>query len=124
MKRDSDAVAEEIKKRVQKDLRSRGDFLAIRSFTKNSAEIPDEMETQLVVLGVDYTYAKEAGNSAQAQAQAILDARGNSPRLFKNAIVFLAPDRTRLAELDEAVKLYASRTRLPIRQPFRQNRSR
>jgi hypothetical protein len=106
MKRDSDSVTEEIKSRVQEDLKSRGDFLAIRAFTRNSGEIPDEMETQLVVLGVDYTYAKEAGNSAQAQAQAILDSRGNSPRLFKNAVVFLAADRARLAELDEAVRLY------------------
>ena len=107
MKRDSDSVAEEIKRRVQEDLKARGDFLAIRAFTKNSGEtLVDEMETQLVVLGVDYTYAKEAGNLAQAQAQAVLDSRGNSPRLFKNAIAFLAADRTRLAELDEAVRLY------------------
>lgn len=106
MKRDPDGVADEIKKRVQEDLKSRGDFLAIRPFPKSSGDIPDEMETQLVVLGVDHAYAKEAGNSAQAEAQAILEARGNSPRLFKNALVFLAADRTRLAELDEAVRLY------------------
>jgi hypothetical protein len=34
------------------------------------------METQLMILGVDYAYAKESGNPAQAQGQAILDARG------------------------------------------------
>ena len=106
LKRDPDTVAEEIKKRVQEDLKSRGDFLAIRAFPKNNGEIPDEMETQLVVLGVDYAYAKESGNSAQAQAQTILDARGNSPRLFKNALVFLVADRTRLAELDEAMRFH------------------
>jgi predicted AAA+ superfamily ATPase len=106
MKRDPDSVAEEIKKRVQEDLKSRGDFVAIRSFTKNSGEIPDEMETQLIVLGVDYPYAKETGNAAQAEAQAVLNARGNSPRLFKNALVFLAGDRTRLTELDEAVRFH------------------
>ena len=104
LKRDPDTVSEEIKKRVQEDLKSRGDFLAIRAFPKNNGEIPDEMETQLVILGVDYAYAKESGNPAQAQAQAILDARGNSPRLFKNALVFLVADRTRLAELDEAMR--------------------
>ena len=81
-------------------------FLRSGRLPRNSGEIPDEMETQLVVLGVDCTYAKEAGNSAQTQAQAILDSRGNSPRLFKNAVVFLAADRTRLGELDEAVRLY------------------
>jgi predicted AAA+ superfamily ATPase len=104
LKRDPDTIAEEIKKRVQEDLRSRGDFLAIRAFPKNTGEIPDEMETQLVILGVDYPYAKESGNPAQAQAQAILDVRGNSPRLFKNALVLLVADRTRLAELDEAMR--------------------
>lgn len=104
LKRDPDTVAEEIKKRVQEDFKSRGDFLAIRAFPKNNGEIPDEMETQLVILGVDYAYAKESGNPAQAQA--ILDARGNSPRLFKNALVFLVADRTRLAELDEAMRFH------------------
>lgn len=104
LKRDPDTIAEEIKKRVQEDLRSRGDFLAIRAFPKNNGEIPDEMETQLVILGVDYPFAREGSNPAQAQAQGILDARGNSPRLFKNALVFLAADRTRLAELDEAMR--------------------
>jgi len=106
LKRDPDTVAEEIKKRVQEDLRSRGDFLAIRAFPKNNGEIPDEMETQLVVLGVDYPFAREGGNPAQAQAQIIFDSRGNSPRLFKNALVFLAADRTRLAELDEAMRFH------------------
>jgi predicted AAA+ superfamily ATPase len=106
LKRDPDTVAEEIKKRVQEDLKSRGDFLAIRAFPKNNGEIPDEMETQLVILGVDYAYAKESGNPAHTRAQIILDARGNSPRLFKNALVFLVADRTRLAELDEAMRFH------------------
>ncbi len=59
LKRDPDTIAEEINKRVQEDLQSRGDVLAIRAFPKNHGKIPDEMETQLVILGVDYAYAKE-----------------------------------------------------------------
>lgn len=106
LRRDPDAAAEEIKKRVQEDLRTRGDFLAIRPFPKTSGEIPDEMDTQLVVLSGEHSFAREGDNPAQVQAQAILDARGHSPRLFKNTLVFLAPDRTRLAELDEAVRLF------------------
>ncbi|HTV39285.1 MAG TPA: Swt1 family HEPN domain-containing protein [Candidatus Sulfotelmatobacter sp.] len=106
LKRDSDGIAEEIKKRAQEDLRSRGDFSAVRVFPKNSGEIPDEMEIQLVVLGVEHPYAREGTNPAQIEAQAILDTRGNSPRLFKNALVFLAADRTRLAELDQAMRFY------------------
>jgi predicted AAA+ superfamily ATPase len=106
MKREPDSVSDEIKKRLQEDLRARGDFHAIRLFPKSGGDIPDEMETQLVLLSVEHPYAKESGNLAHSQAQTILESRGNSPRLFKNALVFLAPDRTRLAEFDEAVRFY------------------
>jgi hypothetical protein len=39
-------------------------------------------------------------------AKAILETRGNSPRLFQNALAFLAVDKTRLQDLDEAVRGY------------------
>lgn len=32
--------------------------------------------------------------------------RGNAPRLYRNTLVFLAPDKTRLQELEEAVRRY------------------
>jgi hypothetical protein len=35
-----------------------------------------------------------------------LETRGNSPRLFQNALAFLAADKTRLQDLDEAVRRY------------------
>jgi predicted AAA+ superfamily ATPase len=104
LKRDPDATAEEIRKRVQEDIGSRGDFHTTRAFPKSYGEIPDEPETQLVVLGVDHPYTKDGANPALAEAKAILNARGNSPRLFKNALVCLAPDRARLAELEDAVR--------------------
>ncbi len=106
LKRDPDSIAEEIKARVQEDLKTRGDFLKIRPFPKASGDIPDELETQLVVLGTGHPYAKEAGNAAVKEAETILNSRGNSPRLYRNALVFLAPDRTRLDELDAAVRYY------------------
>jgi hypothetical protein len=36
----------------------------------------------------------------------MLDTRGSSPRLYRNSLVFLAADLTRLQELDEAVRKY------------------
>jgi hypothetical protein len=39
-------------------------------------------------------------------AKTMLDSRGTAPRLYRNTLVFLAPDRARLAELDEAVRYY------------------
>ena len=39
-------------------------------------------------------------------AQAILESRGSAPRICRNTLVFLAPDKTRLQDLDEAVRRY------------------
>ena len=35
-----------------------------------------------------------------------MKARGTAPRIYKNTLVFLAADRARLADLDEAVRYY------------------
>jgi hypothetical protein len=36
----------------------------------------------------------------------IIESRGNTPRLFRNTLVFLAVDQTRLQDLEEAVRRY------------------
>lgn len=38
--------------------------------------------------------------------KAILETRGNTPRLYRNTLVFLAADKLRLQDLDEAVRRY------------------
>jgi hypothetical protein len=64
------------------------------------------MDARLVVLGVDHAYSKEKGSAAEAAAKAILESRGSAPRLFRNTLVFLAVDRARLRDLDEAVRRF------------------
>jgi|GEM_PF-5029846 hypothetical protein len=39
----------------------------------------------------------------------ILKSRGNSPRLYLNTLVFLAADKGRLQDLDEAVRRFLAR---------------
>ncbi|ALG70975.1 ATPase (AAA+ superfamily) [Azospirillum thiophilum] len=105
-KRNPDAVAEEIGKRLARDLRTSGDFRRIHELPRTGADVSDDMEARLVVLGVDHPYSKDPANRAQAAAKAILDSRGSAPRLYQNALVFLAVDQTRLQDLDEAVRRY------------------
>jgi predicted AAA+ superfamily ATPase len=105
-KRNPDPVVEEIESRLRADLKATGDFRRIHVVPKSGADVPDDMEARLVVLGVDHPYTKDAGNRAQAAAAAILQQRGNTPRLFQNTLVFLAVDQTRLQDLDEAVRRY------------------
>jgi len=45
-------------------------------------------------------------NAAETAAREILEKRGTAPRLYRNALVFLAADKTRLQDLDEAACRY------------------
>jgi hypothetical protein len=58
------------------------------------------------VLRVDHAYTKASGSPAESAVKAILESRGNTPRLYRNTLVFLAADKTRLQDLDEAVRKY------------------
>jgi hypothetical protein len=106
LRREPDRVAEEIRRRVRDDLRSRGDFSRIHPFPANSGEVPDELEARLVVLDVEAPYAREGANLAIAAASQFLTQRGNSPRIYQNTLVFLAPDRSRLDELEQAARYF------------------
>ncbi|MFZ4701718.1 MAG: ATP-binding protein, partial [Candidatus Methylumidiphilus sp.] len=106
LKRDPDKVVMELDKRLRADLRQTGDFKRIHPLPGSSADVPDDYDARLVVLGIDHAYSKDSGNAAEAAAKAIFESRGNSPRLFRNTLVFLAPDKTRLQDLDEAVRKY------------------
>ena len=68
--------------------------------------MPDDFDARLVVLGMDQPYSKDKGSPAEAAARAILETRGSAPRIHRNTLVFLAADKTRLQELDEAVRRY------------------
>ena len=68
--------------------------------------MPDDLDARLVVIGTEHPYSREAGNDAEVFAKSILESRGNSPRIYKNSLVFLAVDKTRLQDLDEAVRRY------------------
>lgn len=105
-KRDPDRVAAELDRRLRGDLAKSGNFSRIHPLPRTSNEVPDDLDARLVVLGIDQVYAKESGNPAQVAAQEILETRGNTPRMYRNALVFLAPDKVRLQDLDEATRKY------------------
>jgi len=106
LRREADRVAEEIRRRVRDDLRSRGDFPKVHPFPASSGDVPDELEARLVVLDVESPYGKEGANLAIETANKFLTQRGNSPRIYQNTLVFLAPDRTRLDELEQATRYF------------------
>jgi hypothetical protein len=100
-------VRDEIKSRVREDVRdsrSRGDFAAVY-VAQAAAEIPDERESRLVILGPEYPHSRGTADSkARQQAAIVLEQRGSGSRLYRNTLVFLAADGARLAELEQAVR--------------------
>jgi len=104
LKRDPDKVVQELNGRLRADLRRMGDFPRVQPMPGSGADVPDEREARLVVLSVDHPYVKEAGCPAEVAARAILTMRGTTPRLYQNALVFLAADKIRLQDLDEAAR--------------------
>lgn len=106
LRSDPDAVVQELDKRIRADLRKQGDFCRIHPLPMMSQDVPDDLDARLVVLRIEYPYNKESNSPAEAAAKAILEERGNAPRLYRNTLVFLAIDKNRMQDLDEAVRRY------------------
>lgn len=106
LKRDPEKVERELESRMQADLKNRGDFSRTHLFPRSAQEVPDELEVRLVVLGISRPYSREDGNAAQEEAGDILKSRGTGARLYCNTLVFLAADRVKLQDLDEAIRIF------------------
>jgi predicted AAA+ superfamily ATPase len=106
LRRDPDAVAEELEQRLRVDLKKTGDFPRIHPLPQSGQDVPDDLDARLVVLGINHPYSKESGSPAEVAAKAIFEYRGSAPRLFRNTLLFLAADKTRLQDLDEAARRY------------------
>ena len=103
---DADIDAEIVKliRKESGDKRSRGDFAGVHAIPDNSSEVPDEMEARLVVLGPEYTYSKGGDSAAAKAAETILNTRGNGQRIYRNMLLFLAPDAKLIGDLRQAVR--------------------
>lgn len=106
LKREPDKVVAEIDKRLRLDFTQRGEFSRIHPMPQSGQDVPDDYDARLVVLDIDHPFSKDADNLAELAAKAVLEFRGNTPRLFQNSLVFLAADKTRLQDLDEATRNY------------------
>ena len=105
LKRDPDKVVQELDKRLRADLRKTGDFSRVHPLAAVRRRTCRTIRTRgWSCSGIDHPYSKEPATPAETAAKAILESRGNSPRLYRNTLVFLAVDKTRLQDLDEAVR--------------------
>jgi predicted AAA+ superfamily ATPase len=106
LKRDPDKIFQELEKRLRTDLNKKGIFKRIHILPTSSADVMDDLDSKLVVLGIDQTYSKELDNDAEKAVNLIMDTKGSTPRMYRNTVVFLAADKTRFQDLDEAIRKY------------------
>lgn len=93
-----DEVHGEIVRRLRDQGRERGEFVAVHVCPVSAGEIPDDPEARLVILGPSAPHtSRDASSLAMTAAHAILEQRASGQRLYRNMLVFLAPDLKRLA---------------------------
>ena len=103
VKLEPEEVAAEVVRRLR-GIRERGDFGAVHP-CPTSEMVPDEPTARLVILPPASVHRGRQGDSAALRAaNEILDKRGDSPRTFRNMLVFMAPDVDQWTTLEREVR--------------------
>lgn len=100
-------IDHEIEQRLQGWKKSSAFPGGVHICPKSSLDVLDEQTVRLVILPLDAVHERnQKDTSAIEAAESILEMRGNSPRRYKNMLVFLAPDKTKLFELRKIIRRY------------------
>lgn len=104
--RSAEEVEQEIERRLKAIHRERP-FGRIHICPETSMDVSDDPEVGLVILKHRYTYKSNTPNDRAIQAcENILNARGTSPRGYRNMLAFIAPDQNMASALCEEVKRF------------------
>jgi len=105
-------IWQEIIKRLKADTKAdknRGEFSAVHIAPDSTADIPDDptLGVRLVVLHPQYAHSRANQDSPARQwVDTALHHRGSSPRYYKNTLLFLAADRTKIENLERNTAQY------------------
>lgn len=102
-----DEVEHEIETRL-KAIRKEPPFAGVHICPGSSLDVPDEQAARLVILSPQDGYKTNYGGKtpAEKKCEDILASRGTSPRIYKNTLVFLAPDSDGILSLKQEVRRY------------------
>jgi predicted AAA+ superfamily ATPase len=99
-------VEYEIENRLR-GLRKEQPFAGLHICPASSLDVPDDQAARLVILRpVDEYKASNQENSAMTAVKDILNNRGNTPRVYRNMLAFIAPDQDLIAQLKLTVRRY------------------
>lgn len=104
-----DLVYQEAVNRLRSVKPRKEDFVGAHVAPQSSGDIADEWRTRVVVLPPDKDCTHKKGNGfskAQEIAREILETRGNSPRLYRNMLVFIAADHNDFEAWEKSIRDY------------------
>ncbi|UIE39770.1 Swt1 family HEPN domain-containing protein [Leptodesmis sichuanensis] len=105
-------IWQEIIKRLKADTKAdknRGEFSAVHVAPDTTADIPDDptLGVRLVVLAPQHPHNKNTADSPARQwVENALNHKGSGPRYYKNTLLFLAPDKAKLENLERNTAQY------------------
>ena len=86
-------------------LPDRGHFDAVQAAPGGSSNVPEEAGgIRAVILGVAHPHTGRDGSEAMTEARDILMQRGNTPRVYRNMLIFLAAENRQLEGLKDAMR--------------------
>jgi predicted AAA+ superfamily ATPase len=99
-------VEHEIETRLR-TIRKEQPFAGVHICPASSLDVPDDQTVRLVILRPDDDYrSTNQNNGAMSAVVDILNNRGNTPRIYRNMLAFIAPDQDLMSSLKQAVRLY------------------
>ncbi len=103
----NDLAEQELISRLRALTRERDQFRRIHVAPSSASDVPDERELRLVIIDPEYDHSRgDEESTARKAVQQFLESRGSGPRTYRNALVFLAADQSRLREVKDATRQY------------------
>ena len=81
-------------------------FSRVHAAPLTSADIPDEDRLRLVILHPKFGFLRTGLCAGRTFIEETLKSRGTGARIYRNGLIFMAPDKKRLQELEQAVRMY------------------
>lgn len=106
----SSDVEYEIEQRLRK-LKKEYPFAGLHICPASSLDVTDDQAVRLVILRPEDTHRSNSTKTlALTRAEEILNNRGNSPRLYRNMLAFIAPDQEAIGALQQEVRRFIAWT--------------
>jgi predicted AAA+ superfamily ATPase len=103
----------EVRRRLADQTQRSGDFADVHICPDGHGDIPDTDEARLVILHPKVTHKKgDQESTAMTFARSAADHHGARHRSYRNMLVFLAADVSRMEELESAVRDYLGWSRV------------